>query len=151
MGAHGCGARLTRAIMTPVKVKCFACGALIEADSSDAVVDAFVAHGQAHHTWSYPEQAIRVYARNSPDGTERVTGNTERLPQIAATTVHPVTRERIDDWLRFFDHDAFAGNPGWASCYCLEPHVPATREQPERAWRETRAAVAERLRGGTTF
>ena len=37
------------------------------------------------------------------------------------------------------------------SCYCLEPHVPATPEQPERAWRETRATMAERLRGGTTF
>ena len=62
-----------------------------------------------------------------------------------------MTKDRIDDWLRFFDHDAFAGNPDWASCYCLEPHVPATPEQPERAWRETRATVAERLRGGTTF
>lgn len=29
--------------------------------------------------------------------------------------------------------------------------VPATPEQPERAWRETRATVVERLRGGTTF
>jgi GNAT superfamily N-acetyltransferase len=65
--------------------------------------------------------------------------------------VHPVTEDRVDDWLRFFDHDAFAGNPDWASCYCLEPHVPATPEQPERAWRDTRATVAGRLRGGTTF
>ena len=65
--------------------------------------------------------------------------------------MYPVTEDRVDDWLRFFDRDAFAGNPDWASCYCLEPHVPATPEQPERAWRETRATMAERLRGGTTF
>ena len=134
-----------------MKVKCFGCDALIEADDADAVADAFVAHGQESHTWSYPEEAIRNYARNYAEATERLTGGTERLSEIADITVHPVTEDRIDDWLRFFDHDAFAGNPDWASCYCLEPHVPATPEQPERAWRETRATVAERLRGGTTF
>jgi len=134
-----------------VNVKCFGCDALIEADDSDAVVDAFVAHGQEHHTWSYPDGAIRNYARNYADATERLTGGMERLPEIGDITVHPVTENRIEDWLRFFDHDGFAGNPDWASCYCLEPHVPATREQPERAWRETRATMADRLRACTTF
>jgi GNAT superfamily N-acetyltransferase len=50
-----------------------------------------------------------------------------------------------------FDHDGFAGNPDWASCYCLEPHVPATPGHPARAWRETRATMAGRLRSSTTF
>jgi GNAT superfamily N-acetyltransferase len=134
-----------------MNVKCFGCDALIEADDSAAAADAFVAHGHASHTWSYPEEAIRNYARNYAEATERLTGGTERLSEIAGITVHPVTEDRIDDWLRFFDHDAFAGNPDWASCYCLEPHVPASPDQPERAWRETRAAVVERLRAGTTF
>jgi GNAT superfamily N-acetyltransferase len=133
-----------------VKVKCFGCDAIIESDA-DTIVDAFVAHGQQSHTWSYPQEAIRNYARNFADATVRLTGSTERLPEIAAITVHPVTHDRFDDWLRFFDHDAFAGNPDWASCYCLEPHVPATPEHPERAWRETRTIIAGRLRGGTTF
>jgi GNAT superfamily N-acetyltransferase len=134
-----------------VKVKCFGCDALIEAADSEAVAYAFVAHGQERHTWSYPEEAIRNYARNYAEATERLTGGTERLSAIGEITVHPVTKDRIDNWLRFFDHDAFAGNPDWASCYCLEPHVPATPEQPERVWRETRGTVAERLRGGTMF
>jgi GNAT superfamily N-acetyltransferase len=134
-----------------VKVKCFGCDALIEADDADAAADRFVAHGQASHTWSYPEEAIRTYARNYAAATERLTGDTARLPAIGAVAIHPMTIDRIDDWLRFFDHDAFAGNPDWASCYCLEPHVPATPEQPERAWVETRATVAGRFRGGTTF
>jgi GNAT superfamily N-acetyltransferase len=134
-----------------VKVKCFGCDALIEANDADAVADAFVAHGQESHTWSYPEEAIRNYARNYAEATERLTGNTDRLSEIGDTAVHPATMDRIDDWLRFFDHEAFAGNPDWASCYCLEPHIPATPAQPERAWRETRATVAERLRCGTTF
>jgi len=132
-------------------LKCFGCDALIEAGDADTIADAFVAHAREKHTWSYPEEAIRNYARNYGDATERLTGDTERLPEIAGITVHPMTTERIDDWLRFFDHDGFAGNPSWASCYCLEPHVPASPEQPERAWRATRAAMSDRLRAGTTF
>ena len=134
-----------------MKIKCFECSELIEAEDSDAAVHAFEAHGRQSHTWSYPEEAIRNYARNCAEATERLTGGTERLPTIANVTVQPVTEDRIDDWLRFFDHEAFAGNPDWAACYCLEPHVPATPELPERAWRDTRAAVRERFRGGTTF
>ena len=134
-----------------MNVKCFECGAMVDGDDSDAVADAFVAHGRESHTWSYPEEAIRNYARNYAEATERLTGSTERLSEIGDVTVHPMIEDRLDDWLRFFDHDAFAGNPDWASCYCLEPHLPATPEQPERAWRDTRAIMAGRLRGGTTF
>lgn len=99
-----------------MKVKCFGCDALIEAGDSDAVADAFVGHGQESHTWSYPEEAIRNYARNCVEATERLTGATERLSAIADITVHPVSKDRINDWLGFFDHDAFAGNPDCASC-----------------------------------
>ena len=134
-----------------MNVKCFSCGALVEGDNSDDVARAFVAHGHEEHTWSYPEEAIRNYALNYVEATERLTGNTERLSEIAKVTVHAVTEERIDDWLHFFDHDGFADNPDWAACYCLEPHVPATPEQPERAWRERRATMVQRLRAGTTF
>ncbi len=38
-----------------MKVKCFECAALLEAEDADAVAHAFVAHGQEKHTWSYPE------------------------------------------------------------------------------------------------
>ena len=134
-----------------MKVRCFGCDASIEANGADEVVDAVVAHGREKHTWSYPEEAIRNYARNYAEAEERLTGDTERLPEIGDVTVHPVTEDRVGDWLRFFDHDGFAGNPSWASCYCLEPHVPATPEQPERSWRERRTTMAERLRGGRTF
>jgi len=134
-----------------VKVKCFECAALMEADDCDAVAGAFLAHGRERHAWSYTEEAIRNYACNYAEAIERLTGSTERLSEIADVTVHPVTEDRLADWLRFFDHEGFAGNPDWASCYCLEPHVPATAEQPERPWRNVRATMAGRLRGGTTF
>jgi len=66
-----------------MKVKCFGCEAVIEARDSDAVVHAFVAHGKAKHTWEYPGKAIRNYARNYAEATARLTGGTERLPEIA--------------------------------------------------------------------
>jgi GNAT superfamily N-acetyltransferase len=37
--------------------------------------------------------------------------------------VHPLTPDRLTDWLRFFDHDAFANHPEWASCYCHFLHA----------------------------
>lgn len=134
-----------------MKVKCFGCDASIEGDSTDHVVDAFIVHGREKHNWSYREEAIRNYARNCAEASERLTGSTERLSEIGDLTVHPMSEDRVADWLRFFDHDGFSGNPDWAACYCLTPHVPATPEQPERPWRETRATVAERLRCGGTF
>ncbi len=106
-----------------MQVKCFGCASLIEAGDADAAADAFVAHGRAAHPWAYPEAALRNYARNYAEATERLTGDTTRLPEIAAITVHPATSDRVEDWLQLFDHDGFADNPDWASCYCLEPHV----------------------------
>ena len=134
-----------------MKAKCFACDAVIEAPDADAVARAFLAHGRDSHTWSYPEEAIQNYARNYAEAVERLSSATERMPEIAEITVHPVDADRVDDWLQLFDHDGFAGNPDWASCYCLEPHLPAPPEMPERAWRETRATMAGRLRCGATF
>ena len=32
--------------------------------------------------------------------------------------IHAVTPDRLADFLDFFDHDGFADNAEWASCYC---------------------------------
>ena len=134
-----------------MQVKGFEGAAVIEAADTEGATDAFVAHARDAHTWTYPEQALRTYARNYAEATERLSTDTQRLPEIAAISVLPVDEARIDDWLRFFDRDAFAGNPDWAACYCIEPHVPNTPETPERSWRDTRASMIERLQRGTTF
>jgi GNAT superfamily N-acetyltransferase len=132
-------------------MECFAGDARIEGSDAETIADRFVTHASESHDWPYPEEAIRSYARNYAEANVRLTGGTERLSEIGEVTVHPVSEDRIDDWLSFFDHDAFAGNPDWASCYCLEPHVPATDENPERPWRQVRAMMVERLRTGSTF
>jgi len=134
-----------------VNVKCFACDEILPVADGDDAADVFVAHGRTRHTWSHPEAALRNYARNYAEARERVGTNADRLPAIGEIVVHPVTEDRVDDWLVFFDRDGFAGNPDWAACYCLEPHVPTTPELPERPWRENRAAVAGRLRCGSTY
>jgi GNAT superfamily N-acetyltransferase len=132
-------------------MECFEGDARIEGDTIEVVEDRFLEHGQDSHDWPYPEQALRNYARNYAEANVRLTGRTERLDEIGEITVRRVTEDRVDDWLDFFDHYGFAGNPDWASCYCLEPHSPPPEEDPERPWRETRAIMVDRLNGGGTY
>ena len=49
-----------------MKVKCFECDALIEAEDTDAVVAAFVVHGEQIHTWSYPETRFGTTRATTP-------------------------------------------------------------------------------------
>jgi hypothetical protein len=133
---------------------CEACGAAVEggAPGVDAFADAFLAHVRADHPeWPFPDGAVRNYA----EATQRLTGSTERLESIGAVEVHAVTGERLDDWLAFFDHDAFAGKPEWAACYCTEPHLLARGTPPDqsesRPWRENRQMMVDLLRGGRSF
>ena len=134
-----------------VWMQCFAGDARIEGDTSDEVADRFVRHASEAHDWEYPEDALRNYARNYADANGRLTGSAERLDEIGEVAIQRVSEAHIDDWISFFDHDAFAGNPDWASCYCLEPHVPPTESMPERPWREVRAAMVNRLRNGGSY
>ncbi len=134
-----------------MQTKCFACDVFVEADDSDTIADRFVAHAEERHDWSYPEQSLRNYARNYAEAPERLTGGTERQDKIGDIEIQPVTEDRIDDWLDFFDHRGFAGNPDWASCYCLEPHDPSLSEDQEAYWRDRRTAMVERLGTGGTF
>lgn len=36
---------------------------------------------------------------------------------------------QAEDYLAFFDCDAFQDNPAWAGCYCFFPHAPHSRGQ----------------------
>ena len=132
---------------------CFGCDVVIEADDADAIADGFVAHAGDAHDWSYPEQSLRNYARNTAEAVERLSDETDRVEVLGDVTVYPVTEDRIDDWLRFFDHIGFAGNPDWASCYCLEPHLDKSDQEAEleRYWRDSRSMMVDRLRTGGTY
>ena len=131
---------------------CEDCGTTVEGEDVQAMGDAFIAHVRSDHPdWPFPDVAVRNYA----EAGLRLTGSTERLDEIGAIEVHRVTPDRIDDWLQFFDHDAFAGFRPWAACYCAEPHVHPKGAAPEdadsRPWQENRALMQELLGNGTAY
>ncbi|MDX1511293.1 MAG: GNAT family N-acetyltransferase [Nitriliruptorales bacterium] len=132
-----------------MRLACFACGAPVEGDDVDDLGDQLLAHVRGSHDVPDGDQEIRNYA----EATQRLTGPSERLAELGELTIHPVTDDRLDDWAAFFDHDAHVGNPEWAGCYCLEPHV-AVRGAPEDdvpPSQKNRNAMRRRLGSGSSF
>jgi GNAT superfamily N-acetyltransferase len=75
---------------------------------------------------------------------------------VSAIIVRPLEPERLDEFLSFFDRDAFADNAWWSGCFCLHYENPADYEIPDPAspafgaFRDAnRAAKAGRIRAGT--
>jgi GNAT superfamily N-acetyltransferase len=133
-----------------VDFTCFECNEEMSAETLIALGDLFVEHARNRHDWPYPDQAVRNYA----EATQRLTGPSDRVEQLGEIHVEKVDTQRIDDWLRFFDHDAFVGTPEWADCYCLEPHVRRPDEPPSDdapAWNENRQEMVSLLQGGKSF
>lgn len=93
----------------------------------------------------------RIEAPDLAAIAERLSDDVTRRDTIGEVTIHPATPDTLADWQHVFDHDGFTGNPDWASCCCLEHHVPTTPEEPEHPWREARSMMPERLGSGTTF
>jgi ribosomal protein S18 acetylase RimI-like enzyme len=63
--------------------------------------------------------------------------------------IRPLSADLLEDYLSFFDHDAFCDNPDWAACYCYFFHV--TRH--DAAWEartgeQNRAAISALIAGG---
>jgi GNAT superfamily N-acetyltransferase len=66
-----------------------------------------------------------------------------------AFTVEPMGPGHQAAWLHFFDHDAFADNPRWASCYCQFP----TADHASVSWKtrtvtDNRASACARVAAG---
>jgi GNAT superfamily N-acetyltransferase len=132
-----------------MRTGCIECDHVVEADSLEALGEEFLAHVRAEHDLPYSDRAVRNYA----EATQRLTGSAERVTSIGPIDVHPVTPERVQDWLELFDHHAFVGKPELAGCYCLEPHDldPQVGEREVGDWRDSRAAMVERLHSVRAF
>lgn len=132
-----------------MKVDCFECETSISADTLTDLGDQFLAHARAEHEWPHPDPAVRNYA----EATQRLTGPSDHLDEIGPISVEEVTADRLDDWLAFFDHDAFVGTPEWAACYCLEPHArdPEAPGDDVASWRDNRAEMTALLESGGSF
>jgi GNAT superfamily N-acetyltransferase len=125
------------------------CGIELHAEDLDALVPIVLAHFEQTH----PEFGlVEVNVRDYLEAEQRLSRATERLPHIGDVEVHEASGQRLDDILRFFDRDAFAGNPAWASCYCMCHHVRGgpVPEWSKRSAAQNRADLIARVRDGST-
>jgi GNAT superfamily N-acetyltransferase len=71
------------------------------------------------------------------------------MTEQLSVDIQPLDPSLLDDYLRFFDGDAFADDPRWASCYCAYPHVEHhLKPWEERTAAENRAEVSRRILAG---
>jgi GNAT superfamily N-acetyltransferase len=64
----------------------------------------------------------------------------------AAIEMYPLSPTRVDDFMSFFDSDAFTDNPEWSSCYCqcfYEDH--SKRRWSDRTATENRDCALRRI------
>ena len=123
------------------------CAEEVSADDEDGVPRAYLAHVRAAHAdWPFPDLAVEVVG----EALLRLTGGTERLDAIGEVEIVPVMPDHLDDWLAFFDHDAFVDRPWIAACYCLEQHS-AMPPPALGGWRSNRASMAQLLQEGRAY
>ena len=70
-----------------------------------------------------------------------------RLEEIDPVEVRDLTPERLADYQRFFDHDAFRDYPQWSTCYCMETHFEGSPEEAEERTGDQNRADMSRLIG----
>lgn len=97
------------------------CGSRIDAADADSLGVAYISHVDTEH----PQIEISQRRRNDALDAIRRTGgwDGQRVPLEGNVEIVPLRPELKDDYLRFFDGDAFADNPAWASCYCVSYHL----------------------------
>jgi GNAT superfamily N-acetyltransferase len=123
------------------------CEVDVEAASEDTFPDAYLVHVRtAHPDWEFSDLAIRIVG----EALLRLTGSKDRLEHIGSVIVEPVMPDHLDDWLSFFDHDAFTDRPWVASCYCFEQHAPLL-EPGLGVWKEQRAAMVGLFETGAAY
>jgi GNAT superfamily N-acetyltransferase len=71
------------------------------------------------------------------------------MSRAVEVVVRELTPERLDEYLQFFDREAFTDFPYWAGCYCGFYDTPGEEwDSTARAGPAHRAARAERIRSG---
>jgi len=105
----------------------------------------------SHVDAEHPQVEISPRRRSDALDAIRRTGgwDGQRLPLDADVEIVRLRPELRDDYLRFFDSEAFADNPTWASCYCVSYTLntpPADFD--ERTAAENRAQRAAQIERG---
>ncbi len=125
------------------------CGERLVGADDDALFHLLRAHADAKHAdFPLPDSRIRDLLASRARMTP---WNGERESLGAPVAVRALAPGDHDEYLRFFDRDAFMDNPMWASCYCLFHEFAGSIEQWGRATAdENRAAKSALLRAGRT-
>jgi len=64
-------------------------------------------------------------------------------------TIKSLSHDLLDDYLNFFDNDAFADNQHWAACYCRCYYFDHSKcDWDKTTAKENRAAVIELVKNG---
>ena len=72
-----------------------------------------------------------------------------RRDAVGAVEVRPLTPERLDDFLAFFDGPAFADNPNWSFCYCYNFRFAGSDEELGlRSTADNRRDMSEAIASG---
>ena len=93
------------------------CGVRIEA----ADVDALVASYRVHTDETHPQITISDAQWGEVETSIRRSGgwDGQRVAIEGDVEIRRLTPELGDDYLAYFDREAFSDNPAWAACYCL--------------------------------
>lgn len=76
-----------------------------------------------------------------------IDGFGDTVSETELCIIRELSPDLLNDYLSFFDQDAFADNPRWAFCYCYFNHAPHHRlNWEQRTARENRAAVSDLIR-----
>ncbi len=121
------------------------CGVRITADDGEALVGAYQRHNEETHA------NLNISPRRLADayGALRRTGGWDggRAALGSEIEIRPLSPDLADEYLAFFDNDAFSDNPAWASCYCLGYEMNLRpREWEDRTAAENRAEKERRIK-----
>jgi GNAT superfamily N-acetyltransferase len=69
------------------------------------------------------------------------------MSETGLYTIRALSPELLNDYLAFFDQDAFADNPRWGFCYCYFNHAPHhLMDWNQRTASENRSSVSDLIR-----
>ncbi|HYE77680.1 MAG TPA: GNAT family N-acetyltransferase, partial [bacterium] len=122
------------------------CGQDFPGEDRDQLYSAIRAHADAVH----PDLGLSdLNIRDFIEASFRLSPVRPRLEVLPPLTIKRLTPELASDFFHFFDHEAFAGNPAWAGCYCVFPLFGGTPEEWGcRGAQQNRAEMAEYIATG---
>ena len=123
------------------------CGEPLSGAGDDALFTAIRAHADAKHgDAGFSDEQIRDVVAAQSRMTE---WDGAHATLTAPPDIRPLTPQLRDDWLRFFDRDAFMDNPMWADCYCMFYRFAGSNEEwGRRSGSENREEQAQAIQYG---